>query len=114
MRTQSRRRRSAFTLIELLVVIAVVGFLSSLLLPSLARSKEKSRVTQCLNNLRQMGLGIALYAGDHSDRFPPANVVDNNGVAKATRFAVGGNDPEGERILNFPSANVRPLAPYVG
>src|SRR4026207_1570598 len=60
-----------FTLIEPLVVPAITAILASLLLPTLSRAKEKGKQTSCLNNLRQMGLALFLYADDNQDRLPP-------------------------------------------
>jgi prepilin-type N-terminal cleavage/methylation domain-containing protein len=64
------QRNDGFTLIELLVVIAVIAILAALLLPVLARSKEKARSAQCSSNLRQWGLTYRMYADDNEDYLP--------------------------------------------
>jgi prepilin-type N-terminal cleavage/methylation domain-containing protein/prepilin-type processing-associated H-X9-DG protein len=64
------RSRSGFTIVELLVVIAVIAILASLVLPALHRAKARGRGTQCMNNLRQFGLVLQMYADDHDDALP--------------------------------------------
>ncbi len=64
------QRQPAFTLIELLVVIGLIAILAALLLPALARAKDRARSAQCGSNLRQWGLAMRIYADDNGDFLP--------------------------------------------
>src|SRR5947208_128269 len=71
-RLRSRRSEgsSGFTLVELLVVMAIIAILAALLLPALNKTKEQGRATLCRNNMRQISLGMMLYADDNDNYFP--------------------------------------------
>jgi prepilin-type N-terminal cleavage/methylation domain-containing protein/prepilin-type processing-associated H-X9-DG protein len=71
--------QGGFTLIELLVVIAIIAILAAILLPALAKAKSRAVRMQCMNQIKQLDLGINLFASDNSETFPPAGYQDGAG-----------------------------------
>lgn len=115
-----RGRRRAFTLIELLVVIAIIAMLAGLLLPGLARARQRAHAVLCLNNLKQLHLGWFQYAEEHG-KVPPN---DDYGLGNP-RHSWAGNVMSYEEVVQAPiteSTNVAVLfqstngriGPYVG
>jgi prepilin-type N-terminal cleavage/methylation domain-containing protein/prepilin-type processing-associated H-X9-DG protein len=65
-------RKTGFTLIELLVVIAIIAILAAILFPVFAQAREKARAISCISNLKQIGLGLAMYTQDYDETMPSA------------------------------------------
>jgi prepilin-type N-terminal cleavage/methylation domain-containing protein len=103
-----------FTLIELLVVIAIIALLAALLLPALNRAKERAKIAQCLSNLRQMGLGIKMYADDHAATLPYRDSIQSGKPGPFENYALGlgGDDPAPAHAFMARATN-RPLYQYL-
>ncbi len=70
--TMRSRIRGGFTLIELLVVIAIIAILAAILFPVFAQARERARAAACLSNMKQVGLGLAMYVQDNDETMPAA------------------------------------------
>jgi len=100
--------KRAFTLIELLVVIAIIAILAAMLLPALAKAKQKALQASCLSSMRQWGLSVQMYAGDNSDRIP------FDGMPSSGTYPTAGSAYANDGTPNDPYAWFNVLPPLLG
>jgi prepilin-type N-terminal cleavage/methylation domain-containing protein len=92
------KQSRGFTLVELLVVIGIIAVLISLLLPALNKARRSANTVACLSNIRQIGIALRMYMGEHKQRLPPANVITSGGGLETNNVSIN-SEPFGLQWL---------------
>lgn len=112
---KAQLKKSGFTLVELLVVISIISILAGLLAPALSATKEKGRKVQCMNNLKQIGVAVAMYLNDHDETLPrcvhytgwlpqPGTVETSQDIQNVLASYLGGTNSMDYKTWVCPSA----------
>lgn len=105
-------KKSAFTLIELLVIIVIIGILAAMLLPALNGARSKAQAMRCVNNLKQIGMAIALYEADNDEYIPRSTWATSATEGHAWDSAILTYLSNNEQVFKCPKDNTAKPGDY--